>query len=185
MFQVDVDVDGMGKFDWVVLAKSGSGAYKLTGVSDKGTFDYSNKLDIDYRVNGTDITTGAVGTLDAAEETPPTDTCTNGCSSINFNNLAGYTVFIEDTKNIKIDNKETIYIFESATQVKIVTNRDDGGQVVHSNGTYRLSNITGFVTIEINAITGESSSSGWSILLDEDFNTVEDQPWAYSYKNPS
>ncbi|MEA2112249.1 MAG: hypothetical protein U9P71_09415, partial [Campylobacterota bacterium] len=51
MFQVDVDGDGtMGKFDWVLLGASSNYATKLKGVADNGSFDYTGKLDVDYKV---------------------------------------------------------------------------------------------------------------------------------------
>ena len=67
MFQLNGDIDGDGskKFDWILSAANPAtpASYKLEGVSDSGTFQYSDKLNIDYRVEGTTITTGAVGTF--------------------------------------------------------------------------------------------------------------------------
>jgi len=55
----DIDGDGSQKFDWVLLSTNmeKKAAYKLKGETASGTFDYSNKLDIDYSVNGNSITT--------------------------------------------------------------------------------------------------------------------------------
>lgn len=62
MFQLhgDVDGDGSGKFDWVLVSTNpdNKAAYKLAGVASNGTFEYSAKLNIDYYISGTTITTG-------------------------------------------------------------------------------------------------------------------------------
>ena len=66
MFAVDIDGDGIkGKFEWVLLSAdmSNKSAYKLAGANDNGTFAYSNKLDIDYMINGNSIQTGAAGSM--------------------------------------------------------------------------------------------------------------------------
>jgi len=46
----DVDGDGSTKFDWVVLGVHTNAAYKLQGVKDNGTFQYSDKLNIHYEL---------------------------------------------------------------------------------------------------------------------------------------
>lgn len=60
MFALGADVDGDGgqKFDWVLLSTDlgHKAAYKLAGVSGSGTFEYSDKLSIDYDVTGSNIT---------------------------------------------------------------------------------------------------------------------------------
>ncbi|MEA2111016.1 MAG: hypothetical protein U9P71_03100 [Campylobacterota bacterium] len=66
MFPVDIDGDGKnGKFEWVMLSAdiNKKSAYKLAGANDNGTFAYSGKIDIDYKIDGTSITTGAAGTF--------------------------------------------------------------------------------------------------------------------------
>ncbi len=54
----DVDGDGSKKFDWVLLSTNleKKAAYKLKGETESGTFDYSKKLDIDYVVEGSNVT---------------------------------------------------------------------------------------------------------------------------------
>jgi hypothetical protein len=172
MFQVDVDGDGMGKFDWVLLSANGNAVYKLDGVAADGGFAYAGPIDIDYKVNGNSITTGAKGTLDAP--TPPAEDCSNGCSSINANNIAGYTVFIEDTNNIGVDIREYIYIFGANNTVEVVLNRKDGGQTVYE-GTYAIKGVAGFKVIDILVVHDNSSSSGYTVLLDDNLNVKEDQ----------
>ncbi len=168
MFQVDVDGDGMGKFDWVLLAANGKSAYKLDGVADDGGFAYAGPIDIDYKIVGTKITTGPAGTL--------------GDSAIIPNNLSGKTAFVEDKNNISMDTKEWIYIFESDTKVKVVINRNDGGQLVYENGTYKISKAFGMNAANINIVTGESSSVGYTLFLDDDYNPKEDQLGAFVTK---
>jgi hypothetical protein len=67
MFQLNGDIDGDGstKFDWVLVStdSNNKAAYKLAGVTKNGTFEYSSKLNIDYRVNANTITTGPVNSL--------------------------------------------------------------------------------------------------------------------------
>jgi hypothetical protein len=59
MFQLhgDVDGDGSTKFDWVLTSVNPDAAasYKLSGVSDNGTFEYSQKLNVDIEVNGNKV----------------------------------------------------------------------------------------------------------------------------------
>ncbi len=66
MFRLDGDIDGDGslKFDWVlVLATGNKAAYKLVGIRENGTFKYSDKLDIDYKIVGNTVITAAAGTF--------------------------------------------------------------------------------------------------------------------------
>jgi hypothetical protein len=172
MFQVDVDNDGeKGKFDWVLLAAQGSAAYKLDGVAADGGFAYAGPIDIDYKIDGTKITTGAKGTLD---DTTPTEDCSNGCSTINANNLPGYTVFIEDSNGYGVEVQEYIYIFENDNKVKVILNRKDGGQIVH-DGTYKIKGVVGFKVVDIHVVLDESTSSGYTLMLDDDLMVKEDQ----------
>lgn len=69
MFQVDVDGDGLGRFDWILLSAKGAYATKLDGVADSGSFEYTGKINIDYEVSGTSVSTGAKGTLNGASNT--------------------------------------------------------------------------------------------------------------------
>jgi hypothetical protein len=54
----DVDGDGSKKFDWVLLSTdiNKKAAYKLKGETPTGTFDYSDKLDIDYTIQNNQVT---------------------------------------------------------------------------------------------------------------------------------
>jgi hypothetical protein len=67
MFQLsgDVDGDGSSKFDWVLVSTNleKKAAYKLAGVASNGTFQYSEKLNIDYYISGTSLTTGPPNSL--------------------------------------------------------------------------------------------------------------------------
>ncbi len=84
MFQLDGDIDGDGtkKFDWILSSTNPNNmsSYKLAGVADNGTFQYSDKLNIDYKVEGTMITTGAVGTLVDNSNTYNTAEISKTCS---------------------------------------------------------------------------------------------------------
>lgn len=44
----DIDGDGSTKFDWIVVGIHTDAVYKLAGVRDNGTFQYSEKLNIHY-----------------------------------------------------------------------------------------------------------------------------------------
>ncbi len=48
----DTDGDGLAKFDWVMLSTDieNKAIYKLEGVAENGTFDYSNKMLLNYNV---------------------------------------------------------------------------------------------------------------------------------------
>ncbi len=65
MFQLNGDIDGdnSAKFDWVLASTNTNSRamYKLKGVSDTGNFEYSSKLNVDYKVNENFILTGSVG----------------------------------------------------------------------------------------------------------------------------
>ncbi len=47
----DWDGDGERRFDWVLVGNGSSAVYKLAGVSDEGTFEYSSKIDVPYTVS--------------------------------------------------------------------------------------------------------------------------------------
>ncbi len=87
MFQVDVDSDGLGPFDWVLLGANSNYATKLKGVADSGSFEYTGKIDIDYDVSGSSISTGIVGAFDENSDT-------NSYASL----LAGKTLYVGSTK---------------------------------------------------------------------------------------
>jgi len=73
MFTVDLNGDGkQGKFEWILLSTNmkNKAAYELVGSNDNGTFKYSDKLDIDYNIEGSVITTGDLGTLSHSWRTP-------------------------------------------------------------------------------------------------------------------
>jgi len=48
----DWDGDGETKFDWILVGNGSNAVYKLAGVSQEGTFEYSSKIDIAYTVSG-------------------------------------------------------------------------------------------------------------------------------------
>ncbi|MEA2111459.1 MAG: hypothetical protein U9P71_05370 [Campylobacterota bacterium] len=54
MFSLGEDVDGDGsvKFDWILVSAKNQAIYKLAGVKDDGTFDYSDRIVIDVVKNG-------------------------------------------------------------------------------------------------------------------------------------
>ena len=98
-------------------------------------------------------------------------------------NLSGHTVFVEDKDHLSVDEKEWIYIFETGTQVKIVVNRNDGGQVVYENGTYEIKDVPGFgKEIDTNFILNDGSSYGQSLFLEDDFSIKENQLGMYVTK---
>ncbi len=73
MFRLNGDVDGDGslRFDWVlVLASGNKAAYKLVGVRENGTFKYSEKLNIDYKIVGNTVQTAPSGTFSTADTQP-------------------------------------------------------------------------------------------------------------------
>jgi hypothetical protein len=49
----DVDGDGSTKFDWIIVSADSKNkqAYKLAGATEKDTFLYSDKLDLDYELS--------------------------------------------------------------------------------------------------------------------------------------
>jgi hypothetical protein len=55
MFPLDEDLDGAGskKFDWIIVSADykNKQVYKLSGVTDKGTFKYSKNINIMYNLN--------------------------------------------------------------------------------------------------------------------------------------
>ncbi len=46
----DIDGDGSMKFDWILISVNSNSAYKLAGIRADGTFEYSEKLDVNYKV---------------------------------------------------------------------------------------------------------------------------------------
>ncbi len=44
----DIDGDGTTKFDWVLVGVNTDAVYKLSGVRENGTFQYSDKLNVRY-----------------------------------------------------------------------------------------------------------------------------------------
>ena len=56
MFKVesDIDGDGLSIFDWILVSTDmkNKAAYKLSGVSELGGFEYSDRLDVDYTLEG-------------------------------------------------------------------------------------------------------------------------------------
>ena len=51
----DIDGDGTTKFDWIVVGIHTDAVYKLDGVKENGTFQYSDKLDINYEVTAQEV----------------------------------------------------------------------------------------------------------------------------------
>jgi len=47
----DWDNDGDKRFDWLVLTTDGKSVYKLDGVTDRNTFEYSKKLNISFDID--------------------------------------------------------------------------------------------------------------------------------------
>ena len=51
----DFDSDGSTKFDWIFVSINGNAVYKLTGVNEKGTFKYSEPIDINYTIENNKV----------------------------------------------------------------------------------------------------------------------------------
>jgi hypothetical protein len=69
-FQEDVDGDGSRKFDWGLIASDSDtpAVYKLEGVSSSGTFEYSERLNVNASVNDKKMVTAQQGTQVAAHD---------------------------------------------------------------------------------------------------------------------
>jgi hypothetical protein len=168
MFQVDVDGDGMGKFDWVLLSANGNAVYKLDGVADDGGFAYAGPIDIDYKVNGNSITTGAKGTLDeTAEPQPqPVDDDPNKLHVTNASDLYGYTIKSIKTKVGAFDAAQMTYTIECS-----------------GNFTTTLNTELGSMTMTGNSIDVNRGREDKTILfLGTDNDDQEAREWIY-YKN--
>jgi len=139
MFQVDVDGDGTkGKFDWVLLSATSKAVYKLNGVAADGGFAYAGPIDIDYKVNGSKITTGVPGSLSDSSSSSSSSQGVTG-ESINSADLAGWTVVSEYKSGVKFkDIKTASYIFLQNNQVIIVFDLFDGSRRV-ARGAYNQS----------------------------------------------
>ncbi len=134
MFSLGSDVDGDGnqKFDWVLLStnESKKSAYKLAGVAGNGTFEYSSKLNIDYRVSGSSITIAKIGGLD--------DSTADGALLVgNWAGIEGYNTFsfFEDGSFI-------------ATRYSDDEKTNDGAVA----GTYRYESSTGQLWLDMDYI---------------------------------
>ncbi len=71
MFSIDIDGDfTIGPFEWVLLSANSKNkaAYRLKGATPSGNFDYSNPIEIDYKVDGNMIFTGPVGSFSAQDD---------------------------------------------------------------------------------------------------------------------
>ncbi|MEA2110885.1 MAG: hypothetical protein U9P71_02430 [Campylobacterota bacterium] len=57
MFPLGEDIDGDGdtKFDWIFVGVASKAVYKLAGVSDEGTFMYSDKIEVNYSIGGNEV----------------------------------------------------------------------------------------------------------------------------------
>jgi hypothetical protein len=101
MFNIDIDGDGtLGKFEWVLLSvdMQHKAVYKLAGANANGTFAYSKKIDIDYKIDGSTIVTGAVGTLSGDEDS--NSLVVNGVDSLKGYKLTSVTYDSGYDKNI-------------------------------------------------------------------------------------
>jgi hypothetical protein len=78
MFPLDVDGDGsVGKFEWILVGSSSEAVYKLSGISEEGTFEYSDRIALHYSVaNGVvtfstqELPTPVAPTQDSGSTTP-------------------------------------------------------------------------------------------------------------------
>ncbi len=109
----DVDDDGTTKFDWVLVSTTqNQSAYKLAGVADDGTFKYSDKLNIDYKVVGNTITTAAAGTFynnnlpENNESVTENNTTTNVCAPLPQESV-GQTTVLRVTKYYDTTSRST------------------------------------------------------------------------------
>jgi hypothetical protein len=68
MFPLDVDGDGtIGKFEWILVGSKTQAVYKLSGISDTGTFEYSSKIGLYYTIDN------GVVTFSTQEQPAPTE----------------------------------------------------------------------------------------------------------------
>jgi len=68
MFPLDVDGDGtIGKFEWILVGSNAQAVYKLSGVSENGTFEYSDKIGLHYTIDN------GVVTFSTQEEPAPVE----------------------------------------------------------------------------------------------------------------
>ena len=96
--------------------------------------------------------------------------------------LSGNTVFVEDKDHLSTSDKESIFIFGTGTQVKIVVNRNDGGQVVYE-GDYSIKDgIPNTFTLETNSVEKDGTSISFILLLDNDYSIKENQTGSYVTK---
>jgi len=125
----------------------------------------------------------AGGAVSSAAGGNTSSQASQGFVKFDARNLSGYTVFVEDKDHLSASDKEDIFIFETGTQVKIVVNRNDGGQVVYE-GTYDISDvIPNLFTVEMTGTTkNDSTPTGFSLLLENDYNIKENQLGAYVTK---
>jgi hypothetical protein len=168
MFQVDVDGDGMGKFDWVLLSANGNAVYKLDGVAADGGFAYAGPIDIDYKVNGNSITTGAKGTLDeiTEPEPQPVDDDPNKLHVMHASDLYGYTNTSVKTQVGAFDAAQMTYTIECS-----------------GNFTTTLNTELGSMTMTGNSIDVNRGREDKTILfLGTDNDDQEAREWIY-YKN--
>jgi hypothetical protein len=52
----DVDGDGSQRFDWIFLGVDSKAIYKLDGITENGTFKYSDKIEMDYVITDNKVT---------------------------------------------------------------------------------------------------------------------------------
>lgn len=132
---------------------------------------------------GTSSSIAAGGTSSSAADGSTSSQASQGTIQFDARNLSGNTVFIEDTDNIIVDDKEYIYIFETDSQVKLVLNRDNGEQIVHENGTYEIKDSIGLgKNVDINFILSDGTSSGFTLFLEDDYSIKEYQLGAHVTK---
>ncbi len=51
----DIDGDGSTKFDWILVGIHTDAVYKLEGVKENGTFQYSDKLKVNYEITAQEV----------------------------------------------------------------------------------------------------------------------------------
>ena len=157
MFQLDGDIDGDGslKFDWVlVLATGKKAAYKLVGVRDNGTFQYSDKLNIDYKIVGNTVQTGAVGTFDGSANVPDTNdsgidnnqSTDNSCTSLPQEPV-GQRSILRVTKYYGTSSRYTDVTHTMVSASPTSTTITEGHQ---SSGNDKIESFTSFFTINGN-----------------------------------
>lgn len=126
---------------------------------------------------------GNSGVTDGTTNSTPSGSTSSqgsqGYIQFDARNLSGNTVFVEDKDGVSISDKEHIFIFETGTQVKIIVNRNDGGQVVYE-GTYKLKDdIASLYVVDMNSITGDSSSTSFTLFLEDNYTIKENQLGTY------